>query len=171
MHSICQALQRSSLLRVVWFLSGFVLLAGNACAAADKIVYSHDLHKDGQIAKNSGVPLLVIFTSPDCTYCERVIQDFLLPMEENPEYAHKVLIRRIQITDQSPLLDWSGKPTTSKQYAAKLAIRMTPVVIAFLPDGSEAAEPLVGLGPEDYYGGYLDSAIDSGLAKMHSRVH
>lgn len=99
------------------------------------------------------------------------MQDYLIPMQRDPQYVHKILIRRIQITDTTPLIGWDGKPTTSKQYAAKLAIQISPVVMVFLPDGSLAAEPLIGLGSADYYGSYLDSAIGSGLAKMHGVAH
>lgn len=132
----------------------------------DQIIYTHNLPQDARVAQRNKVPLLVIFTSPKCAYCERSMQDYLIPMQQNPQYAHKVLIRRIQITDEKPLTGWDGKPTSGKQYAASLNIKLTPTIIVFTPDGKQASDPVVGVDSEDYYGGYLDNAIDAGLAKM-----
>lgn len=142
-----------------------------ASAAPSQIMFTHDLPHDASLAQSKGVPLLVIFTSSDCVYCERSMQDYLIPMQQNPQYAHKVLIRRIQISDDTRLTGWDGKPTTGKDYAASLNIKLTPTIIVFTPDGRQASDPIVGVDSEDYYGGYLDNAIDAGLAKMHPTIH
>jgi len=36
----------------------------------------------------------------------------------------------------------------------------------FDPQGHEVADPIVGLVTVDYYGGYLDQAIDTSIAKI-----
>ncbi len=149
----------------------FSLFSALAWSAPQQIIYTHNLPQDAHIAQKKGVPLLVIFTSPECAYCERSMQDYLIPMQQNPQYTHKVMIRRIQITDDTPLTGWDGKPTSGKLYAASLNIKLTPTIIVFTPDGKQASDPIVGVDSEDYYGGYLDNAIDAGLAKMHAAGH
>ncbi len=156
----------------VWGFSLFLLLVSTwVWSAPNQIMFTHDLPHDASLAQSKGVPLLVIFTSSDCVYCERSMQDYLIPMQQNPQYAHKILIRRIQITDETRLTGWDGKPTTGKAYAASLNIKLTPTIIVFTPDGKQASDPIVGVDSEDYYGGYLDNAIDAGLAKMHPAIH
>ncbi len=149
----------------------FSLFSALTWSAPQQIIYTHNLPQDARIAQKKGVPLLVIFTSPECAYCERSMQDYLIPMQQNPQYTHKVMIRRIQITDDTPLTGWDGKPTSGKLYAASLNIKLTPTIIVFTPDGKQASDPIVGVDSEDYYGGYLDNAIDAGLAKMHAAGH
>lgn len=145
----------------IWMLSGLAMANPNI------VTYAKDLHADGQLAQHKGVPVLIIFTSVDCGYCERVMKNYLIPMQHNPVDSKKVLIRRVEISSDKPLTGFDGKPTTGKQYAAQMKIKLTPTIIVFTPDGVPAGDPLVGLGPEDYYGGYLDAAIDAGLSKMH----
>ncbi len=143
------------------------LFAGSAEANPAVVRIASNLHADAQLAQRKGKPVLIIFTSPSCVYCERVIHYYLIPMQRNPDYAGKVLIRQIDMTSPRALVDFGGQATTEKQYAARLKINFAPTIMVFTPDGKAAGKPLVGLGPEDYYGGYMDQAIDAGLARMH----
>lgn len=143
------------------------LLAGPAAANPGVIRVASNLHADAQLAQRKGKPVLIIFTSPSCAYCERVIHYYLIPMQRNPDYAGKVLIRQMDMTSPRALVDFRGKATTEKQYAARLKINFAPTIMVFTPDGKPAGKPLVGLGPRDYYGGYMDQAIDAGRARMH----
>ncbi|MEQ1667870.1 MAG: thioredoxin fold domain-containing protein [Sulfuriferula sp.] len=148
------------------YLSICLGLCANVVWAAPKtIAYASDLHQDGLIAAQKHVPILIIFTSPDCHYCEKVMNSFLIPMQRNPEYARKVIMRRVEINSSSKLIGFDSAPTTQRAYAATQKIRLTPTVVIYTPSGTPAAEPLVGLGPEEYYGSYLDSAIATGLEK------
>jgi thioredoxin-related protein len=144
------------------------LLSGQASANPDVVSVARNLHADAQLAKRDDKPVLIIFTSPACVYCERVISYYLVPMQRNPDYAKKVLIRQMDITSQRPLVDFHGKPTTEQQYAARMKITFAPTIIVFTPDGKPAGKRLVGLGSKDYYGGYMDQAIDAGLTRMHA---
>lgn len=140
-------------------------------ASPNEISFARNLHADAKIAQRAGIPILIIFTSPDCSYCELVMKNYLIPMQNNPNYAQKVLFRRVEIDRDSALTDFDGKVTTPQRYAARYKIRLTPTIIVFTPSGEPAGAPLVGLGPEDYYGGNLDAAIDAGLEKMRAVVH
>lgn len=144
------------------------LLAGPAAANSGVVRVASNLHADAQLARRKGKPVLIIFTSPSCVYCERVIHYYLIPMQRNPDYAGKVLIRQVDMTSPRALADFRGKATTEKQYAARLKINFAPTIVVFTPDGKPAGKPLVGLGPKDYYGGYMDQAINAGLVRMHA---
>ena len=143
------------------------LYVNMAIAKTDVIAFASDLQKDGYVANQKHIPILVIFTSPDCHYCERVMNNFLIPMQRNPEYARKVIMRRVEINNSSKLIGFDGTVTTQKGYAATQKIRLTPTIVVYTPSGTPAAEPLVGLGPEEYYGSYLDGAIDAGLVQTN----
>ena len=154
----------------VLFLLGILAWTGlsPARAATPNVPYSTNLKADAELAKSRGVPLLVMFGAPHCPYCERLLNEFLLPMQRNPEYAKKVLMRRVEVGSTQSLIDFNGKPTTQGAFASLHRIGLSPTIVVFDYHGHVAAEPLVGLGPVDYYGGYLDAAIDAGLTKVAS---
>lgn len=137
-----------------------------AYAAMVDVPYSTSLKADAALAKSRGVPVLVMFSAPHCSYCERLLNEFLLPMQRNPEYAAKVLMRRVEVGGTQNLVDFNGKTTTQGDFAARHRIAVAPTVVVFDYQGKMTADPLVGLGPVDYYGGYLDAAIDTGLMKV-----
>jgi thioredoxin-related protein len=150
---------------LTYLLICLAMYVNAAIAKTDIIAFATDLQKDGRIAAQQHVPILIIFTSPDCHYCERVMNNFLIPMQRNPEYAHKVMMRRVEINNAAKLIGFDGSVTTQQAYAATQKARFTPTVMVYTPNGISAADPLVGLGPEEYYGTYLDGLIDAGVAK------
>lgn len=133
------------------------------------IPYSRSLKADVKEARARGVPLLVMFTSPYCTYCDQVLNEFLLPTLRNPEYASKVLMRKVEVGSERSLIDFNGKPTTHAAFAVFNSVMLSPTIIVFDHQGKEASKPIVGLGPVDYYGGFLDDAINEGLARVHAQ--
>lgn len=150
---------------LTYLLICFALYVNAAIAKTETIAFATDLQKDGRVAAQQHLAILIVFTSPDCHYCERVMKNFLIPMQHNSDYTHKVIMRRVEINNASKLIGFDGSVTTQQAYAATQKARFTPTVIVYMPDGIPAADPLVGLGPEEYYGSYLDGLIDTGVAK------
>ncbi len=87
-------------------------------------------------------------------------------MQRNPEYAGKVIMRQIEYQSRGRLVDFSGKTTTAAQFSRQQKVRLTPTIKLFDADGTVLAEPLIGLSTPDYYGAYLDRAIDEALGKI-----
>lgn len=128
-----------------------------------------NLQTEASEAQARGVPLLLFFTASHCAYCTQVKAEFLLPMLRNPEYARKISMRQITVSSAASLRDFNGKQTTHKAFSRRHHIKLTPTVIVFSPQGAPLSEPLVGLSTPDFYGAYLDRAIDEGLAAMKNR--
>ncbi|TCV86388.1 thioredoxin fold domain-containing protein [Sulfurirhabdus autotrophica] len=137
-------------------------------AWADGLPYVQDFTTEAKAAQAKQVPILVLFMSPHCVYCERVLQEFLLPMGRNADYDTKVIMRQIDMGSESKLLDFKGRSTTQSKFASMHKVRMVPTIKVFDAQGNELADPIVGLLTPDYYGGYLDNAIDQGLAKIRA---
>lgn len=146
-----------------------VLLALPASATGKSdagVTEARNLQQDAQVAGRKGIPVLIVFTAPDCRYCDRVINYYLVPMQRNPQTAGTVLIRSMDMTKTTRLVDFSGHVTTERAFAKSLGVHFAPTVMVFTPGGKPGARPLVGLGPEDYYGGFLDQAIAATRAKI-----
>lgn len=149
--------------RLVSILACFLLALP---VAADTLKEGSDLQADARLADSKHVPVLILFMAPGCHYCERVLNEFLLPMQRNREYDGKVLMRQIDITSEAPMKDFKGNATTERAFAAANKVRVTPTVKFFLPSGEEGADKIVGLLTADFYGGYLDNAIDEARQKL-----
>ena len=113
-------------------------------------------------------PILLLVMSKTCIYCERVLTEFLLPMQRNPEYAGKVILRQIDIAGKNRLIDFEGKTTTQAAYAKAHKVLAVPTVLLLDDKGNELAR-ITGLTSVDFYQAYLDNAIDESREKMQSR--
>ncbi len=160
-------------LRLAAFLPGLILawLAGPSAAAeplpgaAATLVEARDLAADGALARRRGLPLLVLYSRADCSWCERLRREFLAPMQRDP--AAGVLIRQIDIDSDRPLADWDGHPTTHRAFAEAHRVSLAPTVAFLGPRGETLAEPIVGFPNADFVGSLLERGIGDASARLH----
>jgi thioredoxin-related protein len=124
-----------------------------------------DFTLEAKDSKKKKTPILVLFMSKTCTYCEKVLQDFLLPMQRDPEYKNKVILRQIETGSTEKLVDFDGKVTTQKEFSSRFKIWAVPTVMLFDSHGHELTK-IVGLLTLDYYWAYLDDAITESQDKI-----
>lgn len=107
-------------------------------------------------------PLLVLFSTPGCPYCQEVRSNYLAPRmaEQATRPVPTLLIREIDITSRAPLVDAEGRPATQAEFAARFGVRMVPVVALFDARMQLLAEPLVGIGRSGFYEAYLAREIE-----------
>ncbi|MFA5912071.1 MAG: thioredoxin fold domain-containing protein [Burkholderiales bacterium] len=129
---------------------------------------ARDLAADARLAAERRIPLLVLFSEAGCPWCQRARQEFLLPMQRNPEYQAKVMMREVGVDSTAALVDFAGKTTTQANFARRSQIGMAPTVMLFGARGEVLGEPLVGFGSADYYGYFIDQRIDSALAQLRA---
>lgn len=137
--------------------------------AAAGLVHATDLKADAREAARRQVPIVVLYTSTHCHFCERVKREYLVPMHQDQAYRKRAIFREIDIGSTHPLVGFDGKATTGGAFAAASPVILVPTVKVYDTRGNEASEPLVGLLTPDYYFGYLEAAIDEGLRKVRAR--
>ena len=142
------------------------LTLSGAAGAANGLVHAKNFQTDAHAAAKRQVPILVVFTSPTCSYCDRVKRDYLVPMHKDPAYRSRVIIREVTMGATTPLTGFDGVPTTEGAFAAANKVFMVPTVMVFDAHGVAASEAIVGLLIADYYFGYLEAAIDEGVRKV-----
>ncbi len=150
-----------------WILACLAALFVAAPAWA-QMVEARDLAADARLAARQKIPLLVLFSEAGCPWCERARQEFLLPMQRNPEYRSKVMMREVGIDNSAALVDFAGNKTTQAEFARSRRVLMVPTVALFGARGQTLAEPLVGFGSADYYGYFIDQRIDAALAQLRA---
>ena len=112
--------------------------------------------------------MIVIFSRPDCKYCEAVKRDYLKPLISDPRYRG-VVIRQVDQDSAAPLIDFRGELTTHARFASAEKVKLVPVVAFYGPDGKRLVEPIVGARLADFYQTYLEDSIEKSTAALKAR--
>jgi len=150
------------------FLIGLLglLLLTPASAADVTLTDLVDLQADAQQADDRRLPMLIMFSASHCGYCSIVKDEFLKPILLSGDYTDKVIIRVLEIDSSDDVRDLDGTSIDPEALAERYNIYLTPTLVFVNPRGQEIAQRITGVVTVDFYGGYLDDAIDSSLAQL-----
>ena len=145
----------------------FILATANwmPMAQAAGLPVVTDFTFEAKEAQEKQVPILVLFMSDSCHYCETVLNDFLLPMQHDPAFNNKIILRQIDTGSKDPLIDFNGKTTNHRSFSSRNDALLTPTVILFDSHG-QVLTSIVGLLTVDFYYTYLENAISESLEKI-----
>jgi len=137
---------------------------------AEGLPVVRDLTIEAKASHKLQAPILVLFMSKHCHYCEKVLQDYLLPMYHDPAYEGKVILRQVEVSSSDQLIDFRGMTTTQQNLASRYRARVVPTIVLFDSKGQELIR-VVGLLTADYYLAHLDSVIDESQAKIKAATN
>jgi len=127
-----------------------------------------DLQADAKQAESRQLPVLIMFSASYCGYCSVVKEEFLKPMLLSGDYTDKVIIRVLEIDGDSDIRDFNGTDIDPEVFAERYNIYLTPTLVFVNPQGQELAQRMTGVMTVDFYGGYLDDAIDRSRAQIRN---
>lgn len=128
-----------------------------------------DLAQLAAEARSKRVPVLIAFMQESCPYCAVARRDHLQPLQNDPQWRQRVLIREIDVDRSTPLRDFAGTATTHRAFARSQEARRVPTLIFFDADGNRVGPPIIGLLTEDFYRLYIEQGIEAGLARARRR--
>ncbi|MGD8937068.1 MAG: thioredoxin fold domain-containing protein [Thiogranum sp.] len=141
-------------------------------AGAEGIRPAGDLHSDARAAQRDCKPLLLEFAATYCDYCHLLEREILNPTLLNRDYDSRVLMRKLLIDRSAPLVDFNGTDSvTAGQLAERYQVSVTPTLLFVDGSGEELSGRMVGVTTLDFYGGYLDLALDRARARLRNRLH
>ncbi|HEY1058849.1 MAG TPA: hypothetical protein VGE55_08980 [Limnobacter sp.] len=109
--------------------------------------------------------VVILFSIPDCAYCEQVRAQSLRHLEKDPAYRGHVRVFELDFTDDQRRLVWfDGQQRTGKAVGQLLDVKFSPTVWVFSPTGDAPVKPLRGAGLPDFYNQYLDDLIQQVFA-------
>ena len=163
-------LKKLLLIVLVLFVPG-AAQAGESINAAVQVPSARDLNRDGALARERQLPILVMFSSSTCHYCRIVEEEFLKPMIISGEYEDKVLIRRLEIDAYDKIRRFDGRTLGADAFAHAESVTLVPTLKFYDDAGRELAPKMVGVNTVEMYGGYLDAAIERSLELMRGRAN
>ncbi len=153
----------------IYYLAILLLLPSRIALAESyenvRVPVSTNLQVDAAIARARAVPLLLMFSLDDCPYCMVVREEFLDPMQRNDDYRDKVLMRILKM-DEAYITDFDGSRIAVDDLALRYGASIAPTVVLLDHQGKLLTERLLGLTTPDFYGGYLDEAIELSLRRL-----
>jgi thioredoxin-related protein len=127
-----------------------------------------DLRSVGQLSNERKLPVLILFSMQDCPYCDFIREDYLEPMLADVTYQDKIIIREIHSDRLTSVIDFNGQAIEGIDLAQRYGASLAPTLIFIDGYGRQLVERMVGVTTPDFYGGYLDQAINQSYEKLRS---
>jgi thioredoxin-related protein len=118
--------------------------------------FSHEVSE----TRRSGVPTLVLFTSQDCAYCNRLKNQVLVPLLERGALKGIARIREIDIHGGGKIRDFDGERIRTKIFVERYDVYATPTLMLVNGRGESVGEPIVGFNNAEDYLPYLESVVE-----------
>lgn len=139
---------------------------GAATATHAELSPARDLRADAVRPGKQPRLVVILFSLPDCSYCDAIRREQLLPLARDRSQADRLVVREVSITGSGTLLDFGGRATTEAGFAHAAQAKFSPTVAFFDPSGRQTVAAIVGARLPDFYGAYLDEAIRTGIMKI-----
>lgn len=154
---------------IIYFVLTALLLTGCSSqqANAHKIQEMDDFHAVSQLAQETNIPIMIMFTAEHCNFCHQLERDVLNPMMRGGLYeGYAMLMRKVDLDHQHPI-KFSDKETIStRNFARMYRAQVTPTVIFINAKGLPVAEPLVGTMDVQLYAGLIHQRLNIAYANM-----
>lgn len=137
-----------------------------ATLALQPLPVAQDLAADSHAAREEKIPIVVLFSRTNCGWCDKARREHLNAMAANP--AGGAMFRQIDMDLDAPLIDFAGQRISHRRFARRYSVRMTPTLMFFAGDGSQLAAPIVGYRLPEFYGTFIEDAIEDSRNRLRS---
>ena len=121
-----------------------------------------DFESLSQEAKAKRKVIMLEMSATYCGYCRTLEEEIIKPMLRSGDYEDNVLIRKMEIDSHAPIKGLKGDKTSPAQIANRMDVFVTPTLIFLDSEGNEVSERILGVNSLDFYGAYVDSALEQG---------
>ena len=150
-------------------LLGLAMAIAPSALLASDLVAANDLKADAIEASGKGLPILLLYTASYCHYCASVKAEVYYPMNADPAYQTRVLLREVEIDSAGSIRGFDGESFSHHEFAKARGITIVPTLEIVDERGAALVAPLIGSGVPDFYGFYVDQGIDKALLKINTR--
>ena len=132
----------------------------------DEVPLIDDLAALGRTAQRRRLPIVLLVSRSDCSYCVVIKDEVLNPMMKSREYDDQALIGELMLDAAEPLRWFDGEYEIRDELASRLETDLTPTLLFLAPDGTELAPRIRGINTPELFGFYVDRAIGTARTRM-----
>lgn len=136
-------------------------------AHAELLPVAQDLDSDAAEAAARRVPIIIMFSSDECPYCDLIARYYLGPLAVDPATAELAVIRMVK-DDATTIVDFAGARMSHAEFSSRQGVQLVPTLRFFSSAGERLVDDLVGVGVEDFYLAYLYQRLDQAHAALLS---
>ena len=134
--------------------------------AVDEVPLIDDLAALGRVAGRRRLPIVLLVSRSDCSYCALLKEEVLNPMMKSREYDDQALLGELMLDSVEPLRGFQGEYELRDDLASRFDADLTPTLLFLAPDGTELAPRIRGINTLEFFGFYLDRAIESAQSRL-----
>ena len=134
----------------------------------DEVPLVDDLAALGRTAERRRLPIVLLVSRSDCSYCMVIKDEVLNPMMKSREYDDQALIGELMLDAAEPLRWFDGEQGVRDKLASRFEADVTPTLLFLGPDGAELAPRIRGINTVELFGFYVDRAIGTARTRMGS---
>jgi thioredoxin-related protein len=127
---------------------------------------TRDLVAEAQQMRARTLPLMLIFSSAFCGYCEKLDEEIVIPMLISGHYEDRVIIRKLMLDEWVIVRDFDGQRRESEEVSQRYRVPVVPTILFLDARGAEIAPRIVGVQSLEFLGGQVDEAIATALAHV-----
>ncbi|MCW8929847.1 MAG: thioredoxin fold domain-containing protein [Gammaproteobacteria bacterium] len=135
----------------------------NTPSQRPKLIKIQDIRETARQAQSQNLPILIMFGTDECPYCQLLKEDFLIPMLISGDYTDKVLIREAHISPETDIIDFSGKKISIGEFSSRYGVTLFPTMVFIDSNGVVLVKNIIGITTPSLFGGTLDDSIDKAL--------
>ena len=132
----------------------------------DEVPLIDDLAALGRVAGRRRLPIVLLVSRSDCSYCALLKEEVLNPMMKSREYDDQALLGELMLDSVEPLRGFQGEYELRDDLASRFDADLTPTLLFLAPDGTELAPRIRGINTLEFFGFYLDRAIESARTRL-----
>ena len=134
----------------------------------DEVPLIDDLAALGCDARRRRLPIVLLVSRSDCSYCALLKDEVLNPMVKSREYEDQALLGELMLDSEEPLRGFQGEYELRDDVASRFDADLTPTLLFLAPDGSELAPRILGVNTPELFGFYVDRAIASARVRLNA---
>jgi thioredoxin-related protein len=125
-----------------------------------------DWAQAGSEARELCLPVVLLVTSPDCNYCERLRQEFLDAPATRGTLEKGAITQEISREEGGKVTDFDGERIRTQVFLARYGVFATPTLLFLSPSGEVLAPALVGYNGAASY----DDLVTKRLNQAHHNL-
>ena len=134
----------------------------------DEVPLIDDFAAFGSAARQRGLPIVLLVSRSDCSYCALLKDEVLNPMVKSRDYEDLALIGELMLDSAEPLRWFQGEQELRDDIGSRLDADLTPTLLFLAPDGTELVPRMRGVNTVEFFGFYLDRAIESARGRLEA---